>query len=110
MKASGVRSRAGKPFILAFWSLSCIYCKANLEQLGRLVEEHPRLPLVLVATDTAEESAAIGAMLDKYGLGRRNPGYSPTASWSACISKSTANGAANCRVPISTTPRTRRAP
>ncbi len=63
-------AHAGKPFILAFWSLSCIYCKANLEQLGKLVEEHPQLPLVLVATDTVEEGTAIAAVLDKYGLGQ----------------------------------------
>ncbi|BCB25165.1 hypothetical protein SKTS_00510 [Sulfurimicrobium lacus] len=63
-------AHAGKPFILAFWSLSCIYCKANLEQLGKLLEEYPQLPLVLVSTDTVEESAAIAAVLDKYGLGQ----------------------------------------
>lgn len=63
-----VSAHAGKPFILAFWSVNCIYCKANLEQLGKLLEEHPQLPLVLVATDTAEEGAAIASVLDKYSL------------------------------------------
>lgn len=63
-------AHAGMPFILAFWSLSCIYCKANLEHLGKLVEEHPQLPLVLVATDSVEEGAAIPAVLEKYGLGQ----------------------------------------
>lgn len=62
-------AHAGKPFILAFWSLSCVYCKANLDQLGKLLAQHPRLPLVLVATDSVEESADIAAVLDKYGLG-----------------------------------------
>lgn len=62
-------AHAGKPFILAFWSLSCVYCKANLEQLGKLLAQHPRLPLVLVATDSVEEGADIAAVLDKYGLG-----------------------------------------
>ena len=62
-------AHAGKPFILAFWSLSCTYCKANLEQFGKLAAEYPQLPLVLVATDSAEEGAAIAAALDRYGLG-----------------------------------------
>lgn len=61
-------AHAGKPFILAFWSLSCVYCKANLEQFGKLLVAHPQLPLVLVATDTPGEGAQIAATLDKYGL------------------------------------------
>lgn len=61
-------AHSGKPFILAFWSLSCVHCKANLEQFGRLLQQHSQLPLVLVSTDTPEESAAIMTTLEKYGL------------------------------------------
>jgi thiol-disulfide isomerase/thioredoxin len=61
-------AHAGKPFILAFWSLSCIHCKANLEQFGKLLRQHPNLPLVLVSTDSPEDGAAIMATLEKYGL------------------------------------------
>lgn len=61
-------SHASKPFILGFWSLSCVHCKANLEQFGRLLRQRPQLPLVLVSTDTPEESAAAVATLEKYGL------------------------------------------
>ena len=62
-------AHSGKPFILAFWSLSCVHCKANLEQFGRLLQQHPpSAPLVLVSTDTPEESAAIMTTLEKYGL------------------------------------------
>lgn len=61
-------AHAGKPFILAFWSLSCVHCKANLEQFGKLLQHKPHLPLVLVSTDTPEEHAAILATLEKYGL------------------------------------------
>lgn len=59
---------AGKPFILAFWSLSCAHCKANLAQFGKMLQRHPQLSLVLVSTDTQEENPAIMATLDKYGL------------------------------------------
>lgn len=69
-----VSAHAGKPFILGLWSLSCTHCRADLEILGRLAQKYPSLPLVLVATDSVEESAAVGAVLDKYGLGG-------TASW-----------------------------
>lgn len=62
------RSHAGKHFILAFWSLSCVHCKANLELFGKLVKQHPQLPLVLVSTDSPEENTAIVATLEKYGL------------------------------------------
>lgn len=61
-------AHAGKPFILAFWSLSCVHCKANLEQFGRLLQQHPELPLVLVSTDTPEENAAIMTTQERYGL------------------------------------------
>lgn len=61
-------AHAGKPFILAFWSLSCVHCKANLELFGRLLQRYPELPLVLVSTDTPDEGAAIMATLEKYGL------------------------------------------
>lgn len=69
-----VSAHAGKPFILGLWSLSCTHCRADLEILGRLARKHPGLPLVLVATDSIEESTAVAAVLDKYGLGN-------TASW-----------------------------
>ncbi len=61
-------THAGKPFILAFWSLNCVHCKANLALFGKLLQQHPQLPLVLVSTDSPEESAAIIATLEKYNL------------------------------------------
>ncbi len=63
-------THSGKPFILAFWSLSCVHCKANLEQFGKLLQQHPQLPLVLVSTDTPEEKTALMTVLEKHGLGR----------------------------------------
>lgn len=63
-------AHAGKPFILAFWSLSCVPCKTNLELFGKLLRQHPRLPLVLVSTDTPDANPAILAMLENHGLGQ----------------------------------------
>lgn len=59
----------GKPFILAFWSTSCVHCKANLALFGRLLRQHPNLPLVLVSTDSPEENPAIAAILATHQLG-----------------------------------------
>lgn len=62
------RARQGKPFILTFWSAGCTHCPAELTALGELVRKHPRLDLVLVATDTPAESAELQALARQYGL------------------------------------------
>jgi thiol-disulfide isomerase/thioredoxin len=62
-------ARQGKPFILGMWSLTCAHCREELAFLSGLVKKHPSLDLVLVATDTPEESEAIGATLHQFGLG-----------------------------------------
>jgi thiol-disulfide isomerase/thioredoxin len=64
-----VASRQGKPFILGMWSLTCTHCREELAMLSGLVKKHPDLDLVLIATDTPEESEAISATLRQFGLG-----------------------------------------
>ena len=59
----------GKPYLLAFWSLTCTHCREELGQLGGLLKQHPGLPVVLVSTDTPEEGAEIAATLAEYQLG-----------------------------------------
>jgi thiol-disulfide isomerase/thioredoxin len=59
---------AGKPFILGFWSLSCSHCREELTLLGALARKFPHMTLVLVSTDTPEDSAAIEATLRDYAL------------------------------------------
>lgn len=65
-----VSARAGKPFIVSFWSLSCTYCATELSMLGKLLEKHRGIDLVLVSTDTPLDEAAIKATLDKSALGK----------------------------------------
>lgn len=60
--------RAGAPFVLAFWSLSCAYCPQELEMLGALARRHGSSALVLVSTDTPEEETAILATLQRHAL------------------------------------------
>lgn len=62
-------ARQGKPFILGMWSLTCTHCREELALLSGLLKKHPDLDLVLVATDTPEESEAISATLRQSGLG-----------------------------------------
>jgi thiol-disulfide isomerase/thioredoxin len=63
-------ARQGKPFILGAWSLSCVHCRDDLQLLGRFVRKHPALDVVLIATDTPAETAALSATLKQYGLQR----------------------------------------
>lgn len=62
-------AREGKPFILGFWSISCSHCQEDLALLGEFSQKHPTAQVVLVSTDTPEDSAAIGATLQRHGLG-----------------------------------------
>ena len=58
----------GKPFILGLWSQSCSHCREELTMLGQLMAKHPDTPLVLLSTDSLEESASVAATLQGYGL------------------------------------------
>lgn len=59
---------AERAFLLAFWSLDCTHCREGLALFGRLRERDSALPVILVATDVPEESAAIAATLARHGL------------------------------------------
>lgn len=62
---------AGRPFILSLWSVNwCGHCITELTLLGQALKAHKHLPLVLVATDTPESSAAIQQTQQRLGLTR----------------------------------------
>jgi thiol-disulfide isomerase/thioredoxin len=63
-------ARAGKPFIVAFWSVNCTYCGAELAMFGKLLKKYRSLNLVLVSTDAPADEAEIAATLNKHALGR----------------------------------------
>lgn len=63
-----VAARQGKPFIVNFWSLSCGYCKVELDMLKKLARKYPKLDLVLVSTDTQEEEGQVSNALAKIAL------------------------------------------
>lgn len=62
------QARAGKPFVLAFWSVSCSHCPSELRALARLQRQYPQLEIVLVATDTPQDAADASHLAAEYGL------------------------------------------
>lgn len=62
---------AGEEFLLGLWSVDCPPCLVELDLMGRLLEEHPSLPFVLVSTDSIEERELALEFLEDYGLADR---------------------------------------
>ena len=65
-----IAAHAGKPFIVALWSLSCTHCAADLEIFQRLAKKHAEFDLVLISTDTPAEEVVLASTLARYQLGR----------------------------------------
>lgn len=63
-------AHAGRPFVLALWSLTCSHCQEELAQLGTLQRRHPELNVVLISTDTPDDAQALTATLARHGLAR----------------------------------------
>ena len=63
-------ARQGKPFVLAFWSVGCTHCPAELKTLGELKRRHPKLDVVLVAADTPDDAPQTAQLAKSYGLGK----------------------------------------
>lgn len=60
------QAHAGRPFILAFWSVDCTFCAEEVQHLRALTEAHPSIALVLVSTDVPEFSDQAAALLGKW--------------------------------------------
>lgn len=67
-RAAIEQAQAGKPFILAFWSLDCTYCADELKTLGELVRQHPQVSLVTVCVDERSAASEAAAMLERAQL------------------------------------------
>lgn len=64
------QAQAGKPFVLAFWSVTCEPCRDEMGQWGALQRKYPKVPIVLVATDPPGDRAAAKEFLARYDLGK----------------------------------------
>lgn len=61
-------AHAGRPFVLALWSLDCAHCLEELPRLAALARRHPEIGLVLVSTDTPAVAGALRETLARHGL------------------------------------------
>lgn len=62
--------REGKPFILVLWSLECQYCPTELKMLSELKRSHPKLDVVLIATDTPADTPQLVSRAKSYGMAK----------------------------------------
>ena len=69
-----VSSRAGKPFVVTFWSLTCTNCRDDLALFGKLVKKYQGFELVIVSTDSPGQNQKIVQTLQRYHLGHAGPG------------------------------------
>ncbi|MBX6392735.1 MAG: TlpA family protein disulfide reductase [Burkholderiales bacterium] len=67
-------AHAGKPFVLAFWSIYCAPCREEMGLWRALRERYPGVPIVLVSTDLPPEWPKVQRFLAQY-----NPG--PVEHW-----------------------------
>ncbi|HEY9147600.1 MAG TPA: hypothetical protein VIQ22_01210 [Gammaproteobacteria bacterium] len=62
-----VDARGDSRFLLAFWSIDCPPCYAELEMLGKRMAKRP-FDLILVSTDSPGAEAEVGRVLANFGL------------------------------------------
>ncbi len=62
--------REGKPFILVLWSLECQYCPTELKMLSELKRSHPKLDVVLIATDAVSDTPQLASRAESYGMNK----------------------------------------
>jgi thiol-disulfide isomerase/thioredoxin len=62
------QDHAGKPFVLALWSIHCEPCLRELPQWTALQQRHPGVRIVLVATDPRKQRAALTRALERYSV------------------------------------------
>lgn len=58
----------GEPFVVSLWSVDCLPCRVELDMLGKLKEENPDFPLLLISTDPIDEREEAVYILEEYGL------------------------------------------
>jgi thiol-disulfide isomerase/thioredoxin len=68
---AGIReANAGRPFVLAFWSLHCAPCKDEIELLASIHRKYPGIAIILVATDPPADQTRVARFLSRIKLGR----------------------------------------
>jgi len=52
-----------KPYIIAFWSVTCAYCMKELALFGELMEKYPQVKLITITTDAFLEDETVEQLL-----------------------------------------------
>ncbi len=60
--------RAGKPYILSFWSYNCGICVREMEVWRELKQDLPEFELVMVSTDLIENESRISQVLEQENM------------------------------------------
>lgn len=60
------KEQAGRPFVVGFWSATCVPCREELRLWSEWSTRYPAIKVVLVSTDPPEEHAAAQRMADRY--------------------------------------------
>lgn len=60
--------QAGRPFVLALWSVHCAPCREELPALRALAEQHPAVAVIFVATDPPAEADGIRTVWAGLGM------------------------------------------
>ena len=63
-----IKQYQGGAFLLVLWSVDCPPCIDELPALGRFHQQHPKVNLVMVSTDSNNQQADIRQLMDKHGL------------------------------------------
>src|SRR5262249_20854281 len=64
------QAHAGRPYVLAFWSIHCAPCLEDMKDWRALAQKYPNVSIILVTTDPPKERAKVQAVLARYQLDR----------------------------------------
>lgn len=64
-----LKTHAKSPFVLAFWSVHCEPCRAEMADWKMLRRRYPGIPVLLVAADSLRDRAVIERFLKRYDPG-----------------------------------------
>ncbi|MEI6463852.1 MAG: TlpA family protein disulfide reductase [Verrucomicrobiota bacterium] len=68
---AAIRERfSGRAFLVAFWSVNCEPCKAEITLIAGLHRSYPDVPVVLIAADQPSLRPAVVRFLGRQELGR----------------------------------------
>ncbi|HTN48024.1 MAG TPA: hypothetical protein VMK32_01185 [Burkholderiaceae bacterium] len=62
-------AKAGRPFVVVFWSIYCAPCIEDMADWRELRARHPTIPVILVLADAPADRARASRLLEEYPPG-----------------------------------------